>query len=274
MANSEGTTKICPICGSENLVSAKFCGKCGYAFSKASLTPPVNETPQPETICPKCGTKRIAGSKFCQKCGYQFKDPLPVQPLRNQQQGHHNQGPKPKADDVNTTGLKIVFGIVGAVVVLMLVVAGVYHNHQTQATDTTTTQNSTNDDSSSDSDNRFYKSAKKNADVVIDDIDDADGLANAMADPDSSDAHAYHVIYDDDGLTLKFNSNSDMLSEIADENYSENWNQLVDILKQDSADIDAAGGASRILVKNPDDPSRYFLQIDAGKVRYNIATDN
>ncbi|GAF41585.1 hypothetical protein JCM14202_3535 [Agrilactobacillus composti DSM 18527 = JCM 14202] len=223
---------------------------------------------------PKCGTKRIAGSKFCQKCGYQFKDPLPAQPPRKQQQVDHNQGPKTKADDVNTTGIKIVFGIIGVIVVLLFIVAGVYHNQQSQATDTTTTQNSTNDDSSSDSDNRFYKSAKKNADVVIDDIDDVDGLADAMADPDSSDTHAYHVIYDDEGLTVKFSGESDMFSEVVGRNYEDHWNELVDILKQDSAEIEDAGGASHILIKNPNNSDRRLLEINAGKIEYNVATDN
>jgi subfamily B ATP-binding cassette protein MsbA len=50
-------TTVCPTCGHEMPVGAKFCLNCG----KKLLDDP--------RLCPKCGHKIIQGMKFCQNCG-------------------------------------------------------------------------------------------------------------------------------------------------------------------------------------------------------------
>ena len=47
---------LCPNCGAEAEVSAKFCASCG-----GKLSMPVT--------CPKCGTESERGTKFCPECG-------------------------------------------------------------------------------------------------------------------------------------------------------------------------------------------------------------
>ncbi|GAF41586.1 hypothetical protein FC83_GL002608 [Agrilactobacillus composti DSM 18527 = JCM 14202] len=123
-------TKVCPICGSVSQISAKFCTKCGYAFSQASLKPQPNvATPKPETVCPKCGTIRPAGAKFCVTCGYQFKQPLPAAnqqgtPTTNSNvQGATQAPPQPimsKAEDMKD--IKRLFILIGAIIAIFIVV--------------------------------------------------------------------------------------------------------------------------------------------------------
>jgi predicted amidophosphoribosyltransferase len=50
-------TTVCPTCGHEMPVGAKFCLNCGKKLS---------DDPR---LCPKCGHKIIQGMKFCQNCG-------------------------------------------------------------------------------------------------------------------------------------------------------------------------------------------------------------
>ncbi|MCH4170935.1 MAG: zinc ribbon domain-containing protein [Lactobacillus sp.] len=124
------TTKICPICGSVSQISAKFCTKCGYAFSQASLKPqPDVATPKPETVCPKCGTIRPPGAKFCVTCGYQFKQPLPVVSQQAPSTADSNfqdtkqvpaQSLAAKAEDMKD--IRRLFILIGVIVVIFILV--------------------------------------------------------------------------------------------------------------------------------------------------------
>ncbi len=50
---------VCGKCGTQNLVNAKFCTKCGATIA----------APAKSKFCPKCGDPVTAGEKFCNKCG-------------------------------------------------------------------------------------------------------------------------------------------------------------------------------------------------------------
>lgn len=45
---------ICPACGAENAIGARFCDACGAALARA---------------CPSCGAENDADATFCNQCG-------------------------------------------------------------------------------------------------------------------------------------------------------------------------------------------------------------
>ncbi|WNZ29479.1 MAG: SPFH domain-containing protein [Candidatus Bathyarchaeota archaeon] len=53
---------LCPNCGSQNNVGAKFCGNCGKSLA-----------PVAKIICPKCGAAMPESMKFCGNCGSPMK---------------------------------------------------------------------------------------------------------------------------------------------------------------------------------------------------------
>ncbi len=66
----------CPVCGTQNPASAKFCNECG--------------TPLLSITCPACGTMNRPGAKFCNGCG------RPIAALaENAQQPASSPGPQP-----------------------------------------------------------------------------------------------------------------------------------------------------------------------------------
>ena len=53
---------LCPNCGTQNNVGAKFCGNCGKSLA-----------PVAKMICPKCGAAMPETMKFCGNCGSPMK---------------------------------------------------------------------------------------------------------------------------------------------------------------------------------------------------------
>lgn len=53
---------LCPNCGTQNNVGAKFCGNCGKSLA-----------PVAKMICPKCGASMPETMKFCGNCGSPMK---------------------------------------------------------------------------------------------------------------------------------------------------------------------------------------------------------
>jgi membrane protease subunit (stomatin/prohibitin family) len=53
---------LCPNCGSQNNIGAKFCGNCGKSLAPAA-----------KIICPKCGAAMPETMKFCGNCGSPMK---------------------------------------------------------------------------------------------------------------------------------------------------------------------------------------------------------
>ncbi|MGH2882879.1 MAG: zinc-ribbon domain-containing protein, partial [Solirubrobacteraceae bacterium] len=45
-----GQATVCPSCGTDNALGAKFCTECGSALA---------------TSCPECGQPTVPGQKFC-----------------------------------------------------------------------------------------------------------------------------------------------------------------------------------------------------------------
>lgn len=58
-ANGGGTASLCPKCGAEVPVGAKFCARCGAKTDGGAAG----------GVCKKCGTRLLAGAKFCSECG-------------------------------------------------------------------------------------------------------------------------------------------------------------------------------------------------------------
>jgi hypothetical protein len=77
---------LCPNCGSQNNVGAKFCANCGKSLAPvAKVNCPKCGAAMPETMkfcgncgspmkpqkikCPKCNTENLSTNKFCGNCG-------------------------------------------------------------------------------------------------------------------------------------------------------------------------------------------------------------
>lgn len=58
-ANGGGTASLCPKCGAEVPMGAKFCARCGAKTDGGAAG----------GVCKKCGTRLLAGAKFCSECG-------------------------------------------------------------------------------------------------------------------------------------------------------------------------------------------------------------
>lgn len=54
---SQEQKKVCPQCGAQMPMAAKFCFECGTPFAAA------------QTKCPNCGADLVSGAKFCLECG-------------------------------------------------------------------------------------------------------------------------------------------------------------------------------------------------------------
>ncbi len=67
-------TRICPKCGSENEVAAKFCSECGSSFACIGFE---------RQICPKCGAEGRTGAKYCNRCGHRLEEAEQLQKQRN-----------------------------------------------------------------------------------------------------------------------------------------------------------------------------------------------
>ena len=74
-------TKKCPICGTENPISAKFCKVDGYNFQQAeekvTEKPGETEKTKDTIFCPKCGTPYPLTAKFCRKDGTPLQKVFP-----------------------------------------------------------------------------------------------------------------------------------------------------------------------------------------------------
>ena len=57
--NNKQLTKICPNCGVQTPLNAKFCHECGTPFVVSSK-------------CPSCGSEVAKGAKFCLECGHKL----------------------------------------------------------------------------------------------------------------------------------------------------------------------------------------------------------
>jgi membrane protease subunit (stomatin/prohibitin family) len=62
-AAAAGAVILCPKCGSQNPVGAKFCGECGAKLVVSTVP------------CPQCGEKVAEGAKFCPNCGSAMNAP-------------------------------------------------------------------------------------------------------------------------------------------------------------------------------------------------------
>ncbi|MDD1763627.1 MAG: zinc-ribbon domain-containing protein [Methanobacteriaceae archaeon] len=63
--NSANEERSCPKCGALNLVSARFCTRCGKLL--------VQETRTNTIICSKCSTENPSYASFCMECGTELK---------------------------------------------------------------------------------------------------------------------------------------------------------------------------------------------------------
>jgi DNA-directed RNA polymerase subunit RPC12/RpoP len=57
----------CLRCGTENEVSSRFCGNCGYEFA-GKIMPSSLGVPAARA-CPACGFGNASESQFCERCG-------------------------------------------------------------------------------------------------------------------------------------------------------------------------------------------------------------
>ena len=74
--NGKGAPALCPVCGSSNKSSEKYCLQCGAALAAGPGGPEIRAaaagiSPLPVT-CAVCGTAGTAGT-YCAKCGAQLK---------------------------------------------------------------------------------------------------------------------------------------------------------------------------------------------------------
>ena len=60
---------LCPHCGSENLMSNRFCGNCGAMLAA--------ETLQAEKTCSMCNTQNPPNFRFCGYCGVRLDNNCP-----------------------------------------------------------------------------------------------------------------------------------------------------------------------------------------------------
>lgn len=83
------------------------------------------------------------------------------------------------------------------------------------------------------------------------------------------------VSYNEDKeiFIVKIPSNATAVQNVVN-GYPSQWNVLVRKLKQKSADLDDKGDNSEIEVPSPNDSSREYLEINKGKIVYNIADDD
>ena len=70
--NAIKQVKVCPACGGENPIDARFCCKCSAALPEPEPGP----EPQPEgRCCPQCGAPAPEDTQFCTNCGMRLPPP-------------------------------------------------------------------------------------------------------------------------------------------------------------------------------------------------------
>lgn len=52
---------VCPDCGAQSALEARFCADCGHAFGGLQRAAQV--------VCPSCAASLPAGARFCPSCG-------------------------------------------------------------------------------------------------------------------------------------------------------------------------------------------------------------
>lgn len=269
MANSDGPTKICPKCDGVNQVSAKFCSKCGYPFSKASLVSSGgNSIDQPEVACPKCGTKRQTKDKFCRKCGYQFE----VSP--SSEESKKSQSISVGEHDSGTSGKNAIHIIISITAILLIILVGVYHSHPSQPGGSLSAQSSSK---SSRSNTRFSNSDKKNAEEVTRDLNRYNRM-RWLDDLTNPQAHFSVDVNDNGGIAVNIPYNTEVIDQAnvpnPDVNWHREWDDLAALVKRDSGFIEKDGGNSLIEIANPLNSDRSLLTVEAGKIKYNIIDDH
>ena len=67
-------TKICPECGYEEDIIAKYCSRCGYHYAENKDISPKVDNPSflSKVVCPQCGNKVNKNTKTCPFCRYDF----------------------------------------------------------------------------------------------------------------------------------------------------------------------------------------------------------
>ncbi|MCI2172212.1 zinc ribbon domain-containing protein [Schleiferilactobacillus perolens] len=74
------------------------------------------------------------------------------------------------------------------------------------------------------------------------------------------------------GYVIHISSDSTVLENLNDGSPSI-WNSLARDVQDESKALSDKGSASAISIQNPDNSSRYYLQVNNGKIRYNVADD-
>lgn len=71
-AKGEPSKKICPKCGTPNLLGSVKCGHCGFLFHQQDSFNDDTET-KPFLVCPKCYFRNAVDATACVKCGTTLK---------------------------------------------------------------------------------------------------------------------------------------------------------------------------------------------------------